>query len=387
MFAHLNAAPPSVTELVPDAPSEFDEVIRRALAKNPDDRYPSAGDLARAVLAASERRALGVVTERSVGVGEAAPADHTGATGPGSGGAHEAPTRALPPLRASPDTGEETEAATSVQGGRTADGGSRRRRWLTLSGGVIVVLMLVAVVALVLPSHGQASAAVVADKWLRLHENGDDGQAAALWNAPVSYVEAFPAVRRHFGSIDAVRSYWSGRTCKLTLVSTTTVGASVAVLRVLANGERYGGGSKCSSDGTYYDDRFTVKSGHIVAAQSVLAPVSVAGTWLRLHDQGSDQTASALWAASSSVTTVDPPKTYKLSGAASVASFWLSRGCDLKPQASPTDQGSDQVALRVLADAPRPNIAKACGVIGASYVLHFTLSAGHITKLAFTTSA
>lgn len=353
MFAHLNAPPPTVTGLVPDAPPQFDEVVGRALAKNPDDRYPSAGDLARAALAASERRTLVAAAERTVGTGDAAATAR-----------HEPTTR--------------------VQLQPVAAGSGTRRRLLVLGAGVAVVALIVAVIALAVPSHGQASAARVADRWLRLHEDGNDGQAAALWHAPVDYVEAFPAVQRHFATVDEVRSYWSGRRCKLTLIRTTPEGRGVAVLRVLANGERYGGSSKCSSDGTYYDDRFTVKSGRIVAARSVLAPVSAANTWLRLHDQGSDQTASGFWARSSTVTTVDPAKTYALSGVASVASFWSSRGCDLKPQAAPTAAGASQVTLRVQADAQRPNIAQKCNNVGTSYVLHFTFNGGQIIKLIFT---
>jgi hypothetical protein len=354
MFAHLNAEPPTVTGLVPDAPPQFDDVVRRALAKNPDDRYPSAGDLAHAALAASERRTLIAAAERSVGTGDAAATARY-------------------------------EPTTQVQRQPVAAESGTRRRLLVLGAGVAVVALIVAVIALVVPSHGQASAGRVADRWLRLHEDGNDGQAAALWHAPVDYVEAFPAVRRHFATDDQVRGYWSGRPCKLTLIRTTPEGSGVAVLRVLANGERYGGSSKCSSDGTYYDDRFTVKSGRIVAAQSVLAPVSAASTWLRLHDQGSDQTASGFWAGSSSVTTVDPAKTYDLNGAASVASFWSTRGCDLKPQAAPTAPGASQVALRVQADAQRPKIAQKCHNIGTSYVLNFTFSGGQIIKLIFTT--
>jgi hypothetical protein len=355
MFAHLNAAPPTVTGLVPDAPPQFDEVVRRALAKNPDDRYPSAGDLAHAAVAASERRTLIAAAERSVGTGDAAPVT------------------------------AEHEATTRVQLQPVAADSGTRRRLLVLGASLAVVGLIVAVIALIVPSPGQASAARVADRWLRLHEDGNDGQAAALWHAPVDYVEAFPAVQRHFATVDEVRSYWSGRPCKLTLIRTTPEGGGVAVLRVLANGERYGGTSKCRSDGNYYDDRFTVKSGHIVAARSVLAPVSAANTWLRFHDQGSDQTASGLWAKSSSVTTVDPAKTYPLTSAASVASFWSTRGCDLKPQAAPTAQGASQVALRVQADAQRPDIKQKCNDLGTSYVLHFTFSGDQIIKLIFTT--
>ena len=69
-----------------------------------------------------------------------------------------------------------------------------------------------------------------------------------------------------------------------------------------------------------------------------------------------------------------------------VAAFWLTRGCDLKPQAAPTDAGSGQVALRVQADAQRPNIAQHCNSFGTKYVMRFTVSDGRITKLVFTTS-
>src|SRR4051794_2025112 len=53
MLAHYSAEPPAVTARVPDAPVQLDEVIGRALAKNPDARYATAGELGRAALAAS----------------------------------------------------------------------------------------------------------------------------------------------------------------------------------------------------------------------------------------------------------------------------------------------------------------------------------------------
>jgi hypothetical protein len=50
VYAHLNEAPSRVTEMRPELPPAFDEVIATALAKEPDDRYVTAGGLGRAAL-------------------------------------------------------------------------------------------------------------------------------------------------------------------------------------------------------------------------------------------------------------------------------------------------------------------------------------------------
>jgi serine/threonine protein kinase len=54
MIAHIGEAPPAVSERRPGAEA-FDGVVRCALAKSPDDRYPSAGELARAAAEAAAR--------------------------------------------------------------------------------------------------------------------------------------------------------------------------------------------------------------------------------------------------------------------------------------------------------------------------------------------
>ncbi|MDQ3767970.1 MAG: serine/threonine protein kinase, partial [Actinomycetota bacterium] len=73
LWAHLNAEPPGEADGVPAA---FVPVVRRALAKQPADRFPSAGDLGRAALAAAGIQAAGE-PERMVAVGEPAPSDET----------------------------------------------------------------------------------------------------------------------------------------------------------------------------------------------------------------------------------------------------------------------------------------------------------------------
>src|ERR1035438_2009524 len=96
MRAHLSAQPPSARALVPSLRAELDAVIARAMAKDPDSRYPSAGDLGRDALAASEGQRAPVV-ERSVANGRAAPlgpSETTIADGPSTtGGAAARPTR------------------------------------------------------------------------------------------------------------------------------------------------------------------------------------------------------------------------------------------------------------------------------------------------------
>jgi DNA-binding beta-propeller fold protein YncE len=71
IYAHAQRPPPSLAEHMPSLPGELDGVVKRAMAKDPDDRYPSAGDLGRAARAALEQRAPSQ-PEREVAVGEAA---------------------------------------------------------------------------------------------------------------------------------------------------------------------------------------------------------------------------------------------------------------------------------------------------------------------------
>jgi Protein kinase domain/Domain of unknown function (DUF4440) len=52
ILAHLNDPPPRPSDTA-DVPRAFDDVVARALAKSPSDRYRSAGELAKAALAAA----------------------------------------------------------------------------------------------------------------------------------------------------------------------------------------------------------------------------------------------------------------------------------------------------------------------------------------------
>ena len=53
LYAHVQAPPPSLAEARPELPPAIDAVIARALAKDPAERYASAGELARALAVAA----------------------------------------------------------------------------------------------------------------------------------------------------------------------------------------------------------------------------------------------------------------------------------------------------------------------------------------------
>ncbi|WP_280459424.1 serine/threonine-protein kinase [Nocardia carnea] len=90
MHDHLTTAPPSVRALVPGIPERLDAVIARALAKEPGDRFASAGEFARAAAAT-----LGLPSPPAA----PAPAEHPGIhryeldAGPAGTRRYEAPDR------------------------------------------------------------------------------------------------------------------------------------------------------------------------------------------------------------------------------------------------------------------------------------------------------
>ena len=55
LFAHLSDPVPDVSERVPEAPAELSAVVRRAMAKDPQERFQSAGELGQAALEAASR--------------------------------------------------------------------------------------------------------------------------------------------------------------------------------------------------------------------------------------------------------------------------------------------------------------------------------------------
>ncbi len=130
LYAHLNDPPPAPSLYVPEIPMALDDVVVRAMSKLPDDRYPSAGDLGRAALAALSGEKP-VVPERTVATGAAA--------------TRESPVSA----RATEPTAETRRVEAEPDTRLSSRGKSSRRGRLALGGALIAVAaIVVAVIAL-----------------------------------------------------------------------------------------------------------------------------------------------------------------------------------------------------------------------------------------------
>jgi predicted Ser/Thr protein kinase len=145
LYAHLNDAPPDARALAPEVPAALADVVARALEKDPDDRFLSAGDLGRAALAAVGDGPV-PPPERVVARGAAAPGgfadDETAVPGGGAGGAASvtptAPTAMAPGGRRGAGSG----------GAAGPSRGARARAWVTpvlalLTGAAVVVLAVI----------------------------------------------------------------------------------------------------------------------------------------------------------------------------------------------------------------------------------------------------
>jgi len=147
LYAHLHDPPPAPSLFAPAVPMALDNVVARAMSKQPGDRYPSAGDLGRAAQAALSGTPV-AVPERTVATGAAAtreaetidPTRESGAAG--GGDARTEATREAPTAAA----GRE---ATTLE---APAGGANRHRVL-MAGGLAAVVAAV-VVAIILATGG-----------------------------------------------------------------------------------------------------------------------------------------------------------------------------------------------------------------------------------------
>jgi serine/threonine-protein kinase len=156
MWGHVNEPFPAIEEAATKVRA-LEPVIRRATAKDPDDRFPSAGDLARASAAALEGGEV-EAPEQSVATGAAA-----------EGMAEVAATRKLPrPEMAKTVTGHSPAAArrpaplppsqapTPIPQRRHSDGGSNSTRTAAIIGGAVVIAAGLLAAAVVIAGQGSS---------------------------------------------------------------------------------------------------------------------------------------------------------------------------------------------------------------------------------------
>jgi hypothetical protein len=138
LYAHLNDPPPAPSLYAPEVSMALDDVVIRAMSKQPDDRYPSAGDLGRAAAAAVTGTNV-AVPERTVATGAAATREPQTVTSPqpATPAPTPDPTVATRPLEAERGPGAERPPA-----------GGGRRRPLLLAGALAAVALVTAAIAI-----------------------------------------------------------------------------------------------------------------------------------------------------------------------------------------------------------------------------------------------
>ena len=141
LYAHVSEPPPAPSELADEVTDELDVVVERAMAKEPDDRYPSAGDLGRAALSAATGAPVSQ-PEHSVATGEAAPVTQP---------AEPMPTKPSEPPPTEPS--REPPPPTRPEQPRPSRAGARRRPLIAL-GAMLAVGAAVAIGIVVLGGGG-----------------------------------------------------------------------------------------------------------------------------------------------------------------------------------------------------------------------------------------
>lgn len=143
LYAHLNDPPPAPSLYATAVPMALDDVVIRAMSKTPEDRYPSAGDLGRAAVAALSGSSP-ELPERTVATGAAA--TRTAETPAAHAGPPSKPTAATQRLEPESD-------------GKSGMG--RRGAFIGAAGLVAIAGVIVAVIALGGNGEGGGTTAAV----------------------------------------------------------------------------------------------------------------------------------------------------------------------------------------------------------------------------------
>ncbi|QNG38104.1 serine/threonine protein kinase [Geodermatophilaceae bacterium NBWT11] len=158
MWAHLNTVPAAPSTLRTDVPVELDAVVARGLAKDPADRFATAGDMARAAreaLRSGGLRPRPVVPAPGPAPGPPLRVQTLGFTGPSGGGQSPPSWPPAPVVTGPPPTGPGWGAPPPPP----TPAGSGTNPVLVVALAAVVVLALVVVVTVALTRGGGSSVA------------------------------------------------------------------------------------------------------------------------------------------------------------------------------------------------------------------------------------
>jgi N-acetylneuraminic acid mutarotase len=142
LWAHVQDPPPAPRLKRPELVEAFDDVVSRATAKDPNDRYAKASDLADAVDRAvgEQGSTVGPAAVAAAGIAPSADEHDVFVSAPTRGSEPEAVDAGSPPTPP-PDDADGAEAAGAAPSGR----GARSRLVLAVAGVVVVLGVLAAV--------------------------------------------------------------------------------------------------------------------------------------------------------------------------------------------------------------------------------------------------
>ena len=170
LYAHISDPPPKITERRPDLPEALDKVIAKGMAKQPDDRYATPGELLR-----EAALALGKSTE---GVTKPAPAPSGDRGGPGPIAPAGAPTAESPQLAGAlkATAGAPTAARGAPTAGAPAEPAAGERRSPAFAVVAVAAAAALAVAGYVAGSSGSEG-----------EESADFASSASAGNLGLSF--------------------------------------------------------------------------------------------------------------------------------------------------------------------------------------------------------
>lgn len=232
VVAHLTMPPPSLRDVVPELPPQLDEVVQRALAKNPDERYPSAGELGRAAIAAAAAPLAGPSERSTVELSED-----------------------LPP--------------TEVH---AQDGRWGRTRAVILTAAALLLLVVAGTIALLSSGASSPGQERVAQDWLAAYNSGNDERAATYWSYPATFSAADTSASSTFKTPGDLSAWFSrGQGCTLNPIGPWMKQADGFVVRVQAVATRPNH-AQCTAGGHNYDEHFSFREKKIKSLVSTKAP-------------------------------------------------------------------------------------------------------------------